>query len=247
MTSFRDRFLTRRVAQTITSPSAILLAGAGTAAGILAGAALPVAAVLGALAYAARVAVAIPREPKSQVNLSQLAEPWRTFVADAVDACRRYERALGTANAGPLRERLAEIGARLNSGVDESWRIAQRGMALESALRQLDDPAVVRQRLEMAQRTGRSGQQLASSLQAQLESTERIARVAAGARHRLQLLDARLDEAVARAVELALSADDARAVGGLGTEVEAVVADMEALRQALEETHRPDQAVSLEQ
>ena len=245
--AFRDRFFTRRVAQTITSPSAILLAGAGTAAGILAGVAIPVAALIGAGAWAARVALAIPREPKSTVNLSQLAEPWRSFVADAVDARARYQRALGTANAGPLRDRLAEIGQRLDSGVDESWRIAQRGMALESALRQLDDPAVIRTRLEMAQRGGAADTQLAKSLQAQLESTERIAGVAGEARHRLQLLDARLDEAVARAVELALSADDARAVGGLGTEVDAVVADMEALRQALEETHRPDQSVSLEQ
>ncbi|MPZ72983.1 MAG: hypothetical protein GEU74_07090 [Nitriliruptorales bacterium] len=247
MASFRDRFFTRRVAEAITSPSAILLAGAGTAAGIVAGVTIPVAAAVGAAAYAVRVALAIPRAPKSAVDLSQLSDPWRTFVADAIDACNRYQRALGSASSGPLRERLAEIGDRLNSGVDESWRIAQRGMALESALDHLDDPSVIRARLEMAKRGGAADLQLAKSLQAQLESTERITGVAAEARHRLQLLDARLDEAVARAVELALSADDARAVGGLGTDVDAVVADMEALRQALEETHRPGSAVSLEQ
>jgi len=66
--------------------------------------------------------------------------------------------------------------------------------------------------------------------------------VASQARHRLQLLDARLDEAVARAVELSLNAD-VGALGGLGSDVDAVVGDMEALRQALEETNRPSTAV----
>ena len=245
--AFRDRFFTRRVAQTITSPSAILIAGAGTAAGILVGIPIVAAAAVGATAYAVRVALAIPREPKSPVNLAELAEPWRSFVADAIDARNRYQRSLDTTASGPLRDRLAEIGDRLDSGVDESWRIARRGMALESAQRQLDDPAMLRSRLEMARRGGPSEADLATSLQAQLESTERIAKVASEARHRLQLLDARLDEAVARAVELAVSADDARAVGGLGTEVDAVVGEMESLRQALEETHRPGPAVSLEQ
>src|SRR5688500_18215469 len=114
--AFRDRFFTRRVAQTITSPSAILIAGAGTAIGIVAGIPIVAAAAVGAVAYAARVTLAIPREPKSPVNLGELSEPWRSFVADAVDACNRYQRALGTTESGPLRERLTEVGDRLNSG-----------------------------------------------------------------------------------------------------------------------------------
>ena len=100
----------------------------------------------------------------------------------------------------------------------------------------------MQQRLEQARGAGES-EQLQQSLQAQLDSTSRIIGVARDARARLQLLDARLDEAVARAVELALSSEDAAAVGGLGSDVDAVVGDMEALRQALEETNRPSQAV----
>ena len=242
MTSFRDRFFTRRVAKAMTSPSAILLGGAGTAAVIAAGAALPLAPVVGLVLYAARVAAAMERQPADSVDLRSLTEPWRTFVADAIDARQRYGRALETASSGPLRDRLADIGRRLDDGVAESWRIARRGMALESALHQLEDPRAVSERLEQARRSG-GGKQLEQSLQAQLDSTSRIVRVARDARARLQLLDARLDEAVARAVELALSAEDPGAVGGLGSDVEAVVGDMEALRQALEETNRPSQAV----
>lgn len=237
--SLRDRFVTRGVARAITSPSAILLAGAGAAAGILGGLPLAAAAGVGAAAYAVRVALAVPKESKSTVDLSALAEPWRTFVAEAVDARQRYQRALAGAAGGPLRTRLDEIGSRLDTGVEESWRIAQRGMALESAMRQLEDPESLRRRLEAARRSG--DQAIIGSMQAQLESTERIGAVASEARQRLQRLDARLDEAVARAVELSLRADDLDAVGGLGSDVDAVVGEMEALRQALEETHRPTQ------
>lgn len=241
MTSFRDRFFTRRVAKAMTSPSAILLGGAGAAGVILTGA-LPLAPVVGLALYAARVAAAMERKTKHDVDLRSLTDPWRTFVADAIEARQRYGRALETASTGPLRDRLGEIGRRLDDGVDESWRIARRGMSLESALGQLEDPRAVQQRLEEARRSG-SGKQLEQSLQAQLDSTSRIVGVAQDARHRLQLLDARLDEAVARAVELALSSDDPGAAGGLGSDVDAVVGDMEALRQALEETNRPSQAV----
>ena len=50
------------------------------------------------------------------------------------------------------------------------------------------------------------------------------------------MLDARLDESVARAIELSVSLDDAEGLAGLGADVESVVSEMEALRQALEET-----------
>ena len=44
-----------------------------------------------------------------------------------------------------------------------------------------------------------------------------------------------MDEAVARAVELSLSAGDAAELSGLGADVDQLVDDMEALRQGLEE------------
>jgi len=56
--------------------------------------------------------------------------------------------------------------------------------------------------------------------------------VASEARDRLRLLDARLDEAVARAVELSLGTGDARALQG---DVDQLVEEMEALRLALED------------
>src|SRR5690606_15832657 len=62
--SFRDRFLTPRVARAITAPTSILLLGGVAAAGILAGGPI-VGAVLGVGAYAGRVLAAVPRRGRA--------------------------------------------------------------------------------------------------------------------------------------------------------------------------------------
>jgi hypothetical protein len=76
------------------------------------------------------------------------------------------------------------------------------------------------------------------ALQAQVLSAQRLAGVAQDARSRLELLNARLDEAVARAVELSLSAEDATALQGLGGDVDDLVGEMESLRTAMDEAGR---------
>lgn len=237
----RDRLLTPAGARAVTAPSAILLAGAGAAVTIAAGAPLAAAAVVGAAAYADRVVTALPGGRQERMDPRALREPWRSFVAEAQDARSRFQRAVAATATGPLRERLAEIGRRIDDGVRESWRIASRGQALEDALSQLEPPDRLRAQLDQLERErgDRGGDRLAGTVQAlraQLASTERIAAVAGDARDRLRLLDARLDEAVARAVELSLTAGEPSQLGGLGSDVEQLVTEMEALRQALEET-----------
>ena len=63
----------------------------------------------------------------------------------------------------------------------------------------------------------------------------RLEAVTQQAAERLRLLDARLDEAVARAVELSLSGDSGQ-LSGLDSDVDSLVGEMEALRVALEDT-----------
>src|SRR3954447_22981199 len=137
--SFRDRFFTPPVARAITSPSGILLAGATASASILIG--LPVAAVIavGAAAFAARVAVAVPRDRnRPHIDPMSVADPWRRFVREALDARRRFDGAVRDANEGPLRDRLAEIAARIDDGLDDCWRVARQGHALSKARKRLD-------------------------------------------------------------------------------------------------------------
>jgi hypothetical protein len=235
-----DRYLNARTARAITSPSAILLGGAAAAASIVAG--LPVAAVvgLGALAYAARVALGLPRRARGdRMDAFTLGEPWRRSVMDAQAAERRYDEAVRAADAGPLRERLQEIGLRIDEGVRECWRIAQRGHLMAKGLRALDVQATQQElvRVERDIREDSDPRLLAAreSIRAQLHSAQRMIDAVKDAELQLRVLDARLDEAVTRAIELSLrSAGDAD-VSGLGSDVERLVSDMEALRAALED------------
>jgi hypothetical protein len=262
-----EHLKTRKTAEAVTAPSAVVLAGAGTAAGILVGAGVPLAVLAGLVAYGVRVAFGLPRKRRPErIDLTHLSQPWRAYMKDAMEAQRRYARAVSTAEPGPLHDRLNEIGARLDAGVLECYRIARRGAALETGLAGLQTgvawtdlmagldafrvPAELRERVQQGEgirdhpaladdlrKCGMDAQALEKleALQAQVQSAQRLSTVAQDARSRLELLNARLDEAVARAVELALSAEDATALRGLGGDVDDLVGEMESLRSALDD------------
>jgi hypothetical protein len=232
----RDRFLTPQVARAITSPSGIVLGGAGASVAILIG--LPIAAILGAgaIAWAARVAVAVPRNDSSGRSIDPFAlqEPWRGFVRGAQQARRKFDEAVHNAHPGPMRDRLAEIGDRLDDAVNECWRVARQGQSLSDARSQLDTTAA-QQELGTLDPSSTAHSETADALRAQIASAQRVESTITDTRDRLRLLDARMDEAVARAVELSVAgADDD--LGGLGSDVDILVGDMEALRQGLEES-----------
>ena len=73
------------------------------------------------------------------------------------------------------------------------------------------------------------------ALQSQLDSAARIQRVALDARDRLRVLNAQLDEAVARAVELSVNASDLSGLSPLAEDVDSLVGELESLRQGLVE------------
>lgn len=243
---FRDRFFTRRTAEAITAPSSILAAGVGAAVGIVVGAPVAVAAAAGAAAYAGVVALRMPRSPRRHEALDiqprRLDEPWRSAVREALDAQRRFDDAVGAAGDGPVRARLETIGQRVADGVAESWRIASHGDALQQALGRLERPEHLTQRLAQLGRMPPSPtkQELTQSLRAQIDTYRRLQTTASEAAARLQVMDARLDEAVARAIELGLRTSDqalaADSLGGLGADVDGLVTEMEALRRGLDET-----------
>src|SRR5712691_5494684 len=88
---------TRKTAEAVTAPSAVVLAGAGTAAGILVGAGLPLAVLVGLVAYGVRVAFGLPRKRRPErIDLTHLSQPWRAYMKDAMEAQRRYARAVST-------------------------------------------------------------------------------------------------------------------------------------------------------
>jgi hypothetical protein len=233
------------VAEAVVSPSAILLAGAGTALGIATGLG-PLALIAGAAAWAARVALAVPRRPAGErIDANRVRDPWRRFVIDAQQAQRKFDGVVARARSGPIQERLQAIGRRIGDGVSECWRIAQQGDALDGAIRSLNEQEIHAELMEVheeQQRTrgnAQAQQSLArtrAAVEAQLASAQRLRAVAEDARNRLRLLNAQLDEAVARSLEISLHAGDVSQLGSLTEDIESVVGELESLRQALEET-----------
>jgi hypothetical protein len=241
--SLRDRFFTPPVARAITSPLGILALGAGASIGILLGGGLAGAVVLGLVGWGGRVAAAIPRAPAdARIDPFTLADPWRRYVTDALQARTRFAEAVGSARAGPMRDRLAEIQSRVDTGVEEVWRIARRGHDLVDARRRVDPDAIRRDiaateaHAEQPWASDSTTQRTLESLQAQLGTVERLERVIGDADSQLRLLNARLDEAAARTIELSVQAHDVAELGGLGDDVDQMVDEMEALRLAIEET-----------
>jgi hypothetical protein len=145
-----------------------------------------------------------------------------------------------------MRDRLAEIGERIDAGVEECWRVACRGDELVDAIGNLD---VVGARKDLADAKAEAREahsdihsSTIESLQAQVDAADRMIAVAEDAQDRIRLLNARLDEAVARAVELSIKAEDVGEVGQLGGQVEEVVSQMESLRVSLDEVSGTAQA-----
>jgi hypothetical protein len=241
VTSFRDRFLTPRVARAMTSPLGIVLFGAGAAASIVVGLPLVAAAGVGALAWGGRVLAAVPKDaPSPRVSPNSLSEPWRTYAVQAEDSKKRFDRVVASVAPGPLRDRLQLLSGRLDEGIDESWRIARRGHEIVGAIGTIDTASARREVAELRQSVGdraptpAEGQTM-RSLEAQLASVDRLSALATRSRDRLRLLDARFDELLARTVEVSVGSGDTDL---LGDDVDGLVTELESLRIAMEETDR---------
>jgi hypothetical protein len=231
----------------VLSPVAIVLGLVGLVIGFFAGAgsivwALVFAIVgfaLGAGVRALLAATAAPIGAGARIDPFTLGEPWRRTVQDALQARNRFRAAAAQARSGPFRERLHELSAQIDHGVDECWRIAQQGQALSDARRRIERRAA-EGRLAALTADGEPAPETpaaatAEALRAQLDSADRLDGTIDDTRQRLDLLGARLDEAAARASELLVHAPTADALSALDSELTDVVTDMEALRLALEE------------
>lgn len=242
--SLKDRLVTPKVARAMVSPAAIVAVGAGASVGIVAGLPIIAAVGIGAAAWVTRVGIAVPRNPKQdKVDPSALSEPWRGFVKEALEAAALFESTVKRIQPGPLHDRLAEIAERVRSGVDETWRIARAGESLCGARNRIDVADITRQLTELGDTTGQdssgSRSQTMAALDAQLATATRMDKVIVDTRDRLRLIDAKRDEAVTRVIELsARSGDDVEAPGltSLDEQVDSLVDEMDALRQALDET-----------
>lgn len=248
--SFRDRFYSPSVSRALTSPSGILALGGGIAAGIVlaavATAAAPVtiaaAVVGGALGYGGRVALAIPRnaDTGARIDAFGVDEPWRRAVQEAQRAQARFAEAVTMFQPGPLRDSLSSVSGQLGDAVAECWRVAQQGQIVADARKRIKDREV-RWELEQAEHTLSTatgpneiqGRTIAA-LQAQLATADRMDALVGRTKDQLDLLNARLDESVTRAIELSVS-NRLSDANSLGDDVGDIVTDLESLRMAIED------------
>ena len=137
---------------------------------------------------------------------------------------------------GPKRDRLTAIGARLDEAVEDVWNVAQQGHELSKGRNRIDIDGT-RERLSAVTGDDSTASATREALQSQLDAAERLNLGVSGAERQLRLLQARMDEAVAKAAEVTAGSSD---VGVLDADMTHLVDDLEALRQAMVEADDAD-------
>ncbi len=169
-----------------------------------------------------------------------VGEPWRQFVQGAQRAGRRLHTTVDAATDGPLKDRMLTIVGRLDDGLAETWTIARRGDQIDETIRRLDPSALRSKQITLEKRLAATPsadvESALASVRSQIESTQRLEVESAKTADRLRLTQTRLDELVTRAAEVAIGAGDTDAYEH---DVDDLVIELEALRQAVEETNRP--------
>ncbi len=223
------------------SPGGILGIGVGTAAGILVGVPLAGAALIGVGVWGARVALAVPRGPvKERIDLRTVSGPWQDFVDEAIAAEKRFQLAVKRTRPGPVLDRLAALGERIERFVAHSYRVAQSGQQLTEARELIDHDRIVRDLASLqagsVPEEGSTQAQAIVALQSQLATARRLDDTINSTRSQLLLLDARLDELVTRSIELSVTGGDPESLGSVERDLQDVVDELEAVRLAVEET-----------
>jgi len=216
------------------SPATLLLVAVAAVLASLAGAPWWASALTAIVVWAAKITLsarlsrlATSRPPR--IDPFALREPWRLYVKDAIGSQRRFRRALEAIHDGPLRDRLSEIGSRVDHGVSECWEVARRGQRLTDARRAID--------VDSARRAASATDPHPAVLEAansEIGAYQRLAEREDEVKTSLEVLDARLHEAVARASEMAtrtMSGDD---IASVTDAIDGVVGDLEALRLGLD-------------
>ena len=179
-----------------------------------------------------------PRSSKGRIDAFTVGEPWRHHVAAAQSAQRRFAGIVATLDEGPLRARMADIGRQIDLGVDECWQIAKRGDQLDGTIRQLDG-ASLRSSFERATDPVQK-----ASLQSQLDSLDRVRSARDQTDERLRTLQTRLGELVSQGAEVTAGVDH---TAELGSAVDDVVTQLQALNEAVDEVNNTGRSRGFEQ
>ncbi len=243
--SLKDRILTPVVAKAMLAPTTILATGAGASAGILATGSVFGAIAGAVLGWLIPVGISLPKDDKAErIDPFTLDEPWRSLVRDALSARSQFADAVRRARTGPLADRLGSIGADVEAGVHEAWRIAQAGHSLSDGYQRLDSSQAAARLSQLNQLEAQrplNDTQLATreAAEAELGAAQRMSDAISQAHDKLQLLNARLDEAVTRCIELSVGTAQPDDLSDVASDVSSITSELEALRQAVAATNQP--------
>lgn len=222
------------VALSMISPITVLLVAGTVAIALAADLAWWVAVLLAMTVWVSKALLssrlarfAASRSPR--IDPFALREPWRLYVKDALGSQRRFDSALDSVAAGPLRDRLAEINKRVERGVIECWEVAKKGQQLADARRAIDISSARRSAAKID-----SHPALLEAAASEIAAHERLRTREDEVKVSLEVLDARLQEAVARASEMAtrtMATDD---LDSITDAIDGVVGDLESLRLGLD-------------
>ena len=172
-------------------------------------------------------------DPVAALDLAAVPPRLEPLVRGAIEARGRWTAIVAGLAGGPTADRLASLGERIDRGVLDVHATAARVGEIERVLATLDpDRATAAYKAAKRQASeGHPPPELAA-LEARFASVQRILNAAADADERLRLLDARLLAAVARAAEVAITAD-AATLHALDDDLAGLVEELGALRGAL--------------
>jgi len=176
-----------------------------------------------------------PPDPLAGVDPAAVPPAYRAPVADARRARAQFDELVAGLREGPLRDRLGELGRRVDAGVLAVWRTATQAAEIDRVTSTLD-PDRVTAELKQARRSGATDDVVAA-LQERFASTQRLLNARDELRDRLPVLEARLGTAVARAAEIVLTspASAGAEIAGLETDLERLVGELDALGAATTE------------
>lgn len=216
------------------SPITVLLVAGAAAVAYMAGLPWWAAALLAAAVWAARVLLAsklarLTASRPPRIDPFALREPWRLYVKNAIGSQRNFQRALQSVDTGPLHDRLSEIGKRVDRGVLECWEVARKGQKLTDARRAIDIGSAKRTIEEPD-----SHPALVEAANSKIAAHQRLKAREDEVKISLEVLDARLQEAVARASEMATRSMAADDLDSITDAIDGVVGDLESLRLGLD-------------
>lgn len=222
----------------LVAPLPLALGLGGFLLGLLMARSISTGIIVAAVAYLGGLGLTALLSRPIQVGVSDIdpfgvGEPWRRYVQSALSTEKRFQEALRQSSPGVVQDRLLGVQDSVRSGVQETWQAAQGAQQLSQARLKLDS-WVLNTRHERL--TNEGNHEAAASVAAQLASLERLDRVIADAKARMEVQVNKLALSVTTAIEMNVTSGAVEEISQVQSSLESVADELESLRRALGDT-----------